>query len=182
MTFNRFTIDNEWQKEIRNNILVPFYYENAKDGRFVLVDKGKFSEILQQEMSVDTVLQKENGEAISVEEKIVRWPGYIYDSFVLETWSCTVKDNERKGWMYTARCDILFYCFVQENGMDVIAYSIPFRILQRWFFNGGRFEKYKQTITNQINHTECRIVPIVDVMRAIPQTKYHNLSSYFGFQ
>lgn len=172
---DHFRTDNEWQKTVRDNTLVPFYYTEAQDGRFVFADKGAFSDKLQRELSVDTLMQKSDGELLAIEEKIVRWPGYRYTAFTLETWSCTVKGRERKGWMYSAACDVLLYCFVQENGLDVLAYAIPFKQLQTWFFAGDRYKAYFPTKTEQINQTECRIVPIRDVLAAVPSTKKYDL-------
>jgi hypothetical protein len=164
---SEFFIDDRWQKGIRERILKPLYQKAGCEGRFVFADKGKLADILQKELAVDTILQKSGNSILAIEEKIIRWPGYPYTAFALETWSCTVPGRERQGWMYTAKCDLLFYCFVQENGTDIIGYAIPFSALQKWFFENNRFEKYTKTVTAQINHTECRIVPIADVLGSI---------------
>lgn len=167
---NIFSRDDGWQKGIREKVLKPFYKKHSFESRFVFADKGTLADILQKELAVDTVLQKPGNEIVSIEEKIVRWPGYQYTAFTFETWSCTVSGRERKGWMYTAKCDYLLYCFTQEDE-SIIAYSIPFPKLQTWFFKNNHFERYRTTTTEQINRTECRVVPIQDVTKALPETK-----------
>lgn len=168
---NDFTLDNNWQQVVRNQTLAPYYQRSSLSGRFVFADKGKLADILQREMSVDTIMTKKDGALLGIEEKIVRWPGYTYTAFTLETMSCTNEGHERKGWMHTAKCDILLYCFVQANGTDIIAYAIPFEPLQQWFFGDDRFEKYRKFVTTQYNHTETRIVPIADVTEGVLGTK-----------
>jgi len=175
---NEFEKDNNFQLDKREIFLKPFYIKKAHEGRFVFCDKGQLANLLNREMAIDTILQKDKNEIIGIEEKIVRWPGYNYTAFTLETMSCTVSGHERKGWMYTAQCDILFYCFCQEeteNKME--SYAIPFRLLQKWFFTDERYLRYKTTYTEQINHTECRIVPIEDVMTGVPSTKFFILET-----
>jgi len=166
-----FITDDEWQKSIRDRLLKPFYETYSFEHRFVFADKGKLATTLQREIAVDTVAQKKENELVGVEEKIVRWPGYSYINFTLETMSCTTPGREKQGWMYTAQCDYLFYCFLQDGDNRVILYSIPFEKLKAWFFENNHYSQYKITVTKQINHTECRKVPIRDVMTAIPETK-----------
>jgi len=168
---NEFRNDDTWQKGIRDRILEPFYRKHSFESRFVFADKGKLADILQREMAVDTVVQKKENALVMIEEKIVRWPGFPYKAFTFETWSCTVPGRERKGWMYTAQCDILFYCFVQADENSIVLYSIPFDKLHAWFFENERYSQYRTTTTEQINRTECRIVPICDVVEAIPEAK-----------
>jgi hypothetical protein len=168
---SEFAIDDRWQKGIRERILKPFYKKNAHEERFIFVDKGKLADVLQKEFAVDTILQKSDNRVLAIEEKIIRWPGYTYTAFTLEIMSCTVPGRERQGWMYTAKCDLLLYCFIQENSNDAIIYVIPFVELQNWFFENGRFCQYTSTITKQINHTECKVVPIADVLIGVPSTK-----------
>jgi hypothetical protein len=157
---NDFVRDNTWQLSIRNTFLEPFYSKKAKSGRFIFVDKGKLAEILQKEMAIDTILQGEENRAIPIEEKIVRWPGYKYTAYTLEIMSCTNPGFEKKGWMHYAKCDILLYCFEQADG-SIVAHALPFHTLQEWFLTN--YQKYCSTVTKQINHTECKIVPITDV-------------------
>jgi hypothetical protein len=173
---NAFTNDNKFQLAKRESLLKPFYQKKAHEGRFVFADKGKLADILQKEMAVDTILQvqgKEN-KIVSIEEKIVRWPGYRYENYTLEIMSCTVQGREKQGWMHYAKCDVLLYCFVQaDESME--AHAIPFPKLQKWFFEN--IEKYKSTITQQINRTECKLVPIADIFANVDGCKTFKLNT-----
>lgn len=168
---NAFIKDNAWQKDIRDRILEPYYKRISHKGRFVFVDKGKLADKLQREMAIDTIIQLRNNGVLGIEEKIVRWPGYVYPNYTLETWSCTVPGREKKGWMHYATCDYLFYCFVQEDNASIDIHAIPFMKLQEWFFDNNRFENYHSFVTGQINKTETKIVPINHVWGAIPECK-----------
>jgi hypothetical protein len=171
-----FTYDNNWQINKRNCLLKPFYSKRAFEGRFIFCDKGKLANILQREMAVDTILQVKENRVYSIEEKIVRWKGYHYSNYTLETYSCTVPGREKKGWMYYGKCDLLLYCFEQEDG-SLEAHGIPFARLQVWFFSDDNYKKYKTTVTEQINHTECRVVPIGDVFRHVVGCKKFMINS-----
>lgn len=168
---NRFIEDDNWQKKIRNRILEPYYEKISYKKRFVFVDKGKLADKLQRNMAIDTIIQLKNNGILGIEEKIVRWPGYEYQNYALEIMSCTVPGREKKGWMYYATCDYLFYCFVQEDEASVSIHVIPFDKLKAWFFENARFTKYRSFFTDQINRTETKIVPIRDVWDAIPECK-----------
>jgi hypothetical protein len=168
---NKFIKDDSWQKKIRNKILQPYYKKISYNQRFVFVDKGILADKLQREMAIDTIIQLKNNGILGIEEKIVRWPGYEYQNYTLETWSCTVAGLEKQGWMYYATCDYLFYCFVQNGDDSLYIHVIPFSKLQNWFFEHNRFENYRSFITDQVNKTETKIVPIKDVWDAIPECK-----------
>jgi hypothetical protein len=176
VNINQFQIYDKKQKEYRNKLLKPFYLEKSHEGRFVFVDKGKIADILQKEYAVDTIMQINHELVKSIEEKIVNWPGYKYTNYTLEIMSCTVPGREKQGWMHYGKCDILLYCFVQENE-TIEAHAIPFEKLQTWFFNNDNYLKYKSTITEQINHTECKLVLIKDVFDNVPGCKIINIPS-----
>lgn len=162
-----FFADDDWQKRIRDEILVPqFYQRHALDGRYVLLDSGGLATRLQKEMGVDTVFQVAGGEMVSVEEKIVRWPGYPYSTFCLETDSCTVPGRESPGWMHYSAADFLLYCFVTVNhGLDCHLIDLP--KLKAWFWPlAGQFEVFGPLPT--LNRTMGRKVPIVDVHANVP--------------
>jgi len=74
-----FANDNNFQLAKRESLLKPFYQKKAHEGRFIFADKGKLAEVLQKEMAVDTILQGKENNIVSIEEKIVRWPGYRYE-------------------------------------------------------------------------------------------------------
>ena len=45
---NDFHADNAWQRKVRDEVLAPgFYGQYAVEGRYVVVDKGRLSTILQ---------------------------------------------------------------------------------------------------------------------------------------
>lgn len=168
MAANDFHSDDEFQRRVRDEILIPQFYETRFDGRFVLLDKGRFSTILQRRFAVDTVVQSKDGMAVAIEEKIVRWPGYPYQSYFLETDSCTVSGHDSKGWMHYAEADYLFYCFQQEDG-GLSADLIEFQKLKEWFW--PRAEAFKFSRMQTKNRTAGRLVPIQAVRDAVPVSR-----------
>ena len=176
---NEFERDDEFQRVVRDHLLKPFYARHSHEGRFVFADKGQLSTILQRELSVDTVMQVPGNKLVGVEEKIVRWKGRVYSAYTLETISCTIPGRERKGWMYTARCDVLMYCFGQEDE-SLLIHAIAFPPLQRWFFENDRYLQYAATRTDQINQTECRVVPIADVWGGLRGCRAYHLTGPVG--
>jgi len=173
---NNFYADDNWQRQVRNRTLAPYYKNISNDGRFVFLDKGKLATRLQREFAIDTVLQGKGNSVFGIEEKIVRWPGYKYTAYTLETMSCTVTGHEKKGWMHYSTCDYLLYCFVQADSKSIIAHLIPFPKLQTWFFEEDKYLAYRSNITDQNNHTETKIVPIKDVWSAIQECKELHIS------
>jgi hypothetical protein len=167
---NNFFIDDEWQKKQRDEILAPnFYQKYTFDGRYVFIDKGRLATILQKRYAVDTVVQGKFGTAACIQEKIVRWPGYSYKCFSLETDSCTIPDFESEGWMHYCRADYLFYCFAQENG-DLLCFLIDFYGLKQWFW--PRVEQFKTFMMNAKNRTAGRLVPITDLRENVSTRVY----------
>jgi hypothetical protein len=180
MKVNNFIRDNSWQRKERERLLKSFYISKGLDGRFVFVDKGKLADVLQKELAIDTILQIKDNGIVGIEEKIIRWPGFKYSNYTLEIMTCTVPGHERKGWMYYAKCDVLLYCFMQEDGsMD--AHALPFPKLQEWFFKNDRYKQYKSTITIQLNRTECKIIPIIEVWNNVSGCKkFHIIEATHG--
>ncbi len=155
---SRFHTDDEWQKAVRDTVLGPgFYGPCSQEGRYVYIDKGRLAPLLQKRYAVDTFMQRLDGRASAVEEKIVRWPGYEYKKLTLETQSCTVPGHESDGWMVYGQADLLNYALCLGNG-DVLCLIIPFPILQERFWPAH--EQFEETITAQHNRTACRKVPI----------------------
>ncbi len=166
--FNR---DDDWQRSIRDEILVPqFYQKQAVNGRYVLIDKGGLAARLQKELGVDTIFQGATGEMVAIEEKIVRWPGYPYTAFCLETHSCTVPGRESTGWMVHGSADCLLYCFVTaEQGLD--CHLIDFPMLKAWFWPiHEQFDIFGPL--RSLNRTMGRKVPIVDVHANVPTWRF----------
>jgi hypothetical protein len=127
---NSFFRDDAWQRQVRDAILVPHFYGSARfNGRYMLMDKGRCASVIQRRLSVDTIVQSKTGSAVCIEEKIVRWPGYRYDSLCLETDSCTKRGLESEGWMRYGAADYLLYCFAQKNG-DLDCWLIDFPALK----------------------------------------------------
>lgn len=164
---NEFERDNAWQKAKRDSVLAPgFYGKYAVDGRYVTIDKGRLATILQKRYAVDTVVQGRDGAAIFIEEKIVRWPGYRYADFFLETRSCTNPGHESPGWMFYGEADYLLYCFEMEGG-GLDCWLIEFQPLQKWFWPREESFPYSQ-LRHTVNKTGGRLVPVRDVHRNVP--------------
>ena len=162
-----FHADDDWQKRIRDEILIPqFYRRQAVDGRYVLLDRGGLALRLQREFGVDTLFQANSGETVSVEEKIVRWPGYAYTAFCLETHSCTVPGRESPGWMAYSAADWLLYAFATaEGGLECHLIDLP--RLRAWFWPiHEQFDTFGPLPT--LNRTMGRKVPIADVHANVP--------------
>lgn len=153
--------------------LKDFYSIKAHEGRYVFINKesGDLSEELQNK-SIDTILQLTENKEVYIEEKIVRWPGYKYTAFVLETDSCTVEGREKDGWMKYGKFDYLLYGFTLESGKMEI-YIMPFKELKKWFWEN--YKNYPITITRQINKTKCRVVKIIDVKHSVGFKKFYLL-------
>lgn len=130
---NDFGEANRWQLAKRNAVLAPFYRHHALDGRFVFLDKGWLSTVIQKRHAVDKFLQsRKDGSAVAIEEKLVQWPGYRYTAYCFETHSCTKPGRESPGWMVYGSADILAYGFEQAcKGIDL--HLIDFPRLQAWF-------------------------------------------------
>lgn len=169
MQHNDFHSDDAWQRRVRDEILVPQFYESRSKGRFVLMDKGRLSTFLQRRMAVDTIVQAKDGGAVGIEEKIVRWPGYVYIAYCLETDSCTVPGHESAGWMWYGEADYLLYCFQQECG-GLQCHLIEFQPLREWFWPLAESFKVFQMPTK--NRTRGRLVPVADVAASVPVVRF----------
>ena len=180
---NDFKSDDVWQKSVRDAVLAPgFYKQYSEEGRYVFIDKGSLAMDLQRKFAVDTIYQSDDGVAVCVEEKIVRWPGYHYNSYTLETDSCTNPGYESQGWMHYGKADYLLYCFVTNVGAEkckcnewcgkckIRAHLIKFDELQKWFW--PIVEDFSVFQMKTKNKTKGRIVPIEKVKNAIPVYRY----------
>lgn len=166
---NHFQSDDAWQRGVRDAVLVPQFYQARVGGRYVLMDKGRLSTFLQRRMAIDTVVQAKDGGALGIEEKIVRWPGYRYQSYCLETESCTVPGHESAGWMQYGDADYLLYCFQQEcGGLDCDL--IQFQRLREWFWPLEATLPVFQMQTQ--NKTRGRKVPVATVKANVPVSSF----------
>lgn len=166
---NHFRSDDAWQREVRDAILVPQLYQARASGRFVLMDKGRLSTMVQRRMAIDTITQARDGGALGIEEKIVRWPGYRYTAYCLETESCTVPGHESAGWMQYGDADYLLYCFQLEcGGLDCDL--IQFQRLRDWFW--PLEETFPVFQMQSQNRTRGRKVPIAQVKASVPVTSF----------
>jgi hypothetical protein len=159
-----FHVDNEWQSRMRDAILQPFY-ERAYPGQYEFIEHCD----PRGGGGVDTIV---NGR--KVDEKIVRWPrngdgtprAKPYNAFALETMSCTVEGLERDGWMKTNVVHYLLYCFSAFHEHSMNCYQIEFKPLQEWFL--PRESEWPCWRSKEVNRTECRIVPIIEVRANVP--------------
>lgn len=161
-----FERDDIWQRKMRDKWLVPNFYESyAFEGRYVKLDKGKMATLIQRRYAADTVVQKSDGSAEFIEEKIVRWPGYEYQTLCLETDSCTVEGRESEGWMHYGQADYLLYALELEKGMRV--YIMDFPKLKTWFWDRvGYFKDFGPLKT--LNATKGKLVPVTNIFFGAP--------------
>jgi hypothetical protein len=153
---------------MRDAILVPQLYERFYKGNYELLRHDD----PRAEKGADTIACGE-----LIDEKIVRWPerNEPYTAFALEVRSCTVEGRERLGWMSTNEVDYLLYCFSDRLCECLDCYLIDFPQLREWFFLEGE-DAWPLTRTTQINQTECRVVPICDVVLGRVKMKRLRLS------
>ena len=157
-----FAGDDKYQRELRDRYLLPYYERMAHEGRYITADGSSgTASMLQREMHVDTLVQTKDS-LVSIDEKIVRWPGYEYEQYALESWSCTIPGKHSLGWMYTCRADLIAYCFERPDGL--LMHLLPFGKLQAFFIESKN--EYRTWRSEQINRTECRLVDIEDVRDA----------------
>lgn len=168
---NTFFDDLAWQREVRDRVLVPWYHEHVHEGRFVLLDGEGLPLDIQRQFGADTLIQARSGDAVGIEEKIVRWKGRHYTSLCLETDSCTVRGRESDGWMHTSRADWLLYALQQPCGA-LRVYLIDLPALRKWFW-AGHYEQFAQFgPLNTLNRAKGRLVPIEDIRGAVRMWRY----------
>lgn len=181
---NDFHRDNDWQKSVRDAVLAPgFYGKYSIQGRYVFLDKGSLAKELQRR-AVDTIVQGREGAAIPTEEKIVRWPGYHYECFSLETHSCTKPGHESDGWMKYGTSAFLLWCRATRESREkcrckvfcgtcnLRCHLIDFPKLQEWFWpREHEFPVFGPLQT--LNGTKGRVVPIRLVEANVPTWRFY---------
>lgn len=185
-----FVLDDNWQRNIRDALLAPFYRDHCVDGRYVFMDKGRYSTLIQKRDAVDTLGQFSAGYAKSIEEKIVRYPGYCYTHICLETHSCTVPGHESPGWMEYGQADILNYCrMINPSGEkcepgNCISWcgqcwldgdAIHFPKLKIWFEkNRDRLKEFGPV--EPPNFTKGRLLSLGELRENIPTKQFQILA------
>lgn len=161
-----FRRDDDWQRKMRDAVLAPeLYGKYSRDGRYVFIDKGRCATLIQKRFAVDTIVQGRRGDAICIEEKIVRWPGYAYTAVCLETHSCTVPGHESDGWMKYGEADYLLYCCAQAND-DLDCWLMEFQPLKQWFWScADEFPDFQ--MANTLNRTKGKKVPIQRIRKHV---------------
>jgi len=156
---DRFHSKNEWQLRMRNRFL-PFYYRRE----FSEYEFIKYGDA-RAEGGVDTIADGKR-----IDEKIVQWPkpprDTPYDAYTLEEWSCTVPDRISPGWMMTNEVEFLLYCFASKDEQELICHLLDFGELWKWFW--PRVESWPKWISDEINRTQCRVVPFWEVHATVP--------------
>lgn len=160
--FGKAVEDDKWQREQRDAILVPKFYDVRWPKKYRFTD----GDVELQRQGVDTVVEDAHALELTIDEKIVHWPGYAYKDFALETVSCSVPGRESVGWMTSGRSDYILYCMQQPRG-DLWCHLIEFRPLKKWFYaNEDRFPPFGPL--NTMNRSMGKRVPIIAVRQNVP--------------
>jgi hypothetical protein len=139
---NELELDDAWQRGVFERLIAPVLEAHSYRNQIVFIDiRSPVAKMLQLRAHVDAVAQLPHGKMLSIEIKIVRWPGvkegrpsaYHWRDLFLETWSCSVGPNRQKGWMHTSAADVLLWCQcgVKEERLD--CFPFPFSRLRAWF-------------------------------------------------
>lgn len=155
---NEFHEDDLWQREMRDAILVPDFYDRRWPHKYEFIphtDKRAAG-------GVDTIVTKKDGGLITIDEKIVRWPEPPrvgpYTAYALEVLSNSNPGREKDGWMKTNTVDYLLYCFADEKNFTLSCHLINFPVLKKWFWENEPTANWGIHIGTQINKTLCRVV------------------------
>lgn len=156
-----------------------FYPKFARDEKFVPLVRSRGSIYIQRNCHIDCVMASKKGGSITVEEKIVRWPGRKYTAMTIETHSNLERTQDQKigdGWIKTSTADYLLYAFQQENN-DLLVWFFDMPELQRWF-ESNFLEYHISDTPNEFYTTRCRIVPVGDIPKSIIcLSEYHCTSA-----
>jgi hypothetical protein len=151
---NDFVSDDAFQRERRDAVLKPLFYEQWFHGNYHFCDQ----EEPYLKRGTDTVIATMR-QTVTVDEKIVR---ERHSAFALETRSCTVAGYESPGWMFWSEVDRLLYCFPLGDGLDCWWIDMP--ALQGWFWpKETTFPQFKM---EKRNRSAGRVVDIAAVQHA----------------
>jgi hypothetical protein len=139
---NELEQDDAWQRSVFDPLLRPVLKEHAHDGQIVFLDliTNQFAALVQKRAHLDIVAQLPNNATMSIEVKIVRWPGakegrpgYTHwKDFFLEMWSSKIQGHEQAGWMTTSQADILLFCQCAQFEDFLDCFPLPFKRLRAW--------------------------------------------------
>ncbi len=171
-----FQEDNEWQRHMRDTVLVPQFYEARLKGRFLLLDGDDvLATYIQRVHGADTIAIMPSGKLVSIEEKIVRLrrDGKQHDAFFIETESCTLVGKEKPGWMTYSQADFMLYCMETATaGLDCHLFEMGF--FKEWFWlNEQTFPLHQNTEEQQGSSARGRLVALDDLP---PEVKHFRLS------
>lgn len=174
---NELESDDAWQRGVFDRLLAPVLLKHSYRNQVVFLDiRSAVASLLQLRAHVDIVAQLPHGNTMSIEVKIVRWPGakegrpgYTHwRNLFLETWSNSV--DRQKGWMHTSQADILLWCqcSLDEDSLD--CFPFPFSPLRTWFMRHVD-ELPERRVENKINGralwTIGRLAPINKLCREL---------------
>jgi len=174
---NELEFDDLWQRSVFDRLLAPILHKYSYRNQIIFLDIATdVASLLQRRAHVDILAQLPHGKTMSIELKIVRWPGarqgrpgYTHwKDFFFETMSCSIPGREGKGWMHTSQADILLWCqcSLQEDALD--CWPLPFSRLNTWFMR-NILQLPERRVENIINGqplwTIGRLAPILRVCR-----------------
>jgi hypothetical protein len=144
---NHFRVDDRWQREMRDGVLVPQFYDAGLmgPGPFIHCDPPANADddndmLAIQKLGVDVVMIDARGRPTTADEKIVREHVPDYDAFFLETVSCPFEGRETPGWMVYSKAAWLVYAM--QRAYDLWVHLIGFQQLKTWFWQPGQEERW----------------------------------------
>lgn len=163
---NDFYTDDAWQKTMRERFFVPHYRETF--AAFGFLDGDREFDRAMQKHGIDTIVLSHVGATHTIEEKIARYKGKVYDAIAVETRSCTLPGMEKDGWIITAKAEFLLYGIETAEG-DLDTLLVDMNQLKSWF--AENYQNYPPHVMPDKNRSECRIVKINDIMAGVPKCR-----------
>jgi hypothetical protein len=139
---NELESDDLWQRGVFDRLLAPVLREHSYRNQIVFIPfESPVAKMLQLRAGIDAVVQTPHGNMLSLEVKIVRWPGVRegqpsrthWRDFFLETDSCTIPGREAKGWFLTSQAEILLWCQCSQREDVLRCWPLPFSPLRTWY-------------------------------------------------
>jgi hypothetical protein len=150
--------DLAFGERVIGEILEPGFLKPRFES-YEIVDHGATPTLAERRSTVDVrVVRRNTHEVIRIEIVVVRWPGYVCESYFMEVYSCTV-GVQSLGWMRTCAADLLLYAFEQEDRSLLIVHLIRFPEWKKRFWR--TFTRYRSSrLDNTPNRAEGRLVPL----------------------